>query len=303
MEKTLLSDPSAPSDDDSILVVALQNGVMTDIHIVFQYNIDVLVEKLIRKSQKPVWVVKEGGPDSPQNILCTMDYSDASVRALNNAIKIATSFNASLYIINVFEPIENKYSTRYVSDFKQENQKNEQENEKMFKEFLERFNFANINYQTHILRGIPDIEIIRFIQQNKLDLLFMGATGKTFIQRIMLGSVTEKVIRELPCSMVITKSENILNLKIDTDISEIEKHLDNAKKLEETGYYEEAIAQLKICLQINDLHLPTLNALAKLYSKIDEEEKAQIYYQKIDEILTRLWNKKIEIEIRRSLKL
>jgi hypothetical protein len=39
MEKTLLSDPSAPSDDDSIPVIALQDGVMTDVDIVFQYNI------------------------------------------------------------------------------------------------------------------------------------------------------------------------------------------------------------------------------------------------------------------------
>lgn len=286
------------AEDENVNLILTSNDIE---HANNKYNIDVLAEKLIRKSQKPVWVDKTGGPDFPQNILCTVDYSDASTRALNNAIKITRAFNASLHIVNVFEPIENKYSTRYEADFKQENQKNEQDNEKRFKEFLKSFNFTDINYRTQILRGIPDKEIIRLIEQNQLDLLFMGATGKTFIQRIMLGSVTEKVIRELPCSVVITKSENILNLKIDADISEIEKHLANAKKLEETGYYNEAITQLKIGLQINDLHLPTLVAIVKLYTKIGEDETAQIYYQKIDEILKRLWNKKIELEIRQSL--
>lgn len=288
------------SEDENVNLILIPNDIE---HANSKYNIDVLTEKLIRKSQKPVWVVKEGGLGFPQKIICTVDYSDASVRALNNAIKITSAFNASLHIVNVFEPIENKYSLRYEADYNLENQKNEQENETKFIDFLKSFNFTDINYQSHILKGMADKEIIRFIEQNQLNLLFMGATGKTFIQRIMLGSVTEKVIRELPCSLVITKSENILNLKIDADISEIEKHLENARKLEETGYYKEAIAQLKICLQINDLHLPTLSKLAKLYSKIGQDETAQMYHQKIDEILKRLWNKKIELEIRQSFKL
>ncbi len=262
-----------------------------------------MAEKLIRKSQKPVWVVKEGGKALPEKILCSVDYSDASIRALNNAIKIARTFRTKLFVINVFEPMENSYSLRYEFDYQQENKKNESENAKRFNEFLNKFNFTDIDYQTHIFSGKPDKEIVRFADQNQVDLLFMGATGKTFLQRILLGSVTEKVIRKLPCPMVITKSENILNLKIDADISEIEKHLANAQKLEETGYYKEAIEQLKICLQINDLHLPALSALAKLYEKIGENELAEIYNKKIDEILKRLWNKKIELEIRKSLKL
>lgn len=266
-------------------------------------NIDVLAEKLIRKSQKPVWVVKEGSTEFPQKILCSVDYSDPSERALTNAIKIARTFRAKLIIINVFEPMEENYSLRFEIDSKLENQKNENKNEKRFGDFLGRFNFVDVEYETHILKGSPETEILKFIRQDHIDLLFMGATGKTFIQRIFLGSVTEKVIRELPCSMVITKSKNILNLTIDADISDIEKHMANAHKLEETGYYKEAIEQLKICLRINDLHLPALNGLVKLYSKIGETDSSNFYHQKIDEILKRLWDKKIEEEIRKSMKL
>lgn len=123
------------------------------------------------------------------------------------------------------------------------------------------------------------------------------------MQRILLGSVTEKVVRDLPSSMVITKTENILNLKIDADISEIEKHMSNAEKLAETGFFDEAVEQYKTALQINDLHIPALTALASLYDKIGEKESAELFYRKIDEILGRLWDRKIEFEIRKSLKL
>ena len=111
----------------------------------------------------------------------------------------------------------------------------------------------------------------------------------------------ESFICEMPGSKVITKAESILNLKIDSDISEIEKLVANAKRLEETGYYEEAIHQLKLSVQKNDLHIPALNALSRLYEKTGEALMAETYKKKVDSILRRLWDKKIEFEIRKQL--
>ncbi len=45
--------------------------------------------------------------------------------------------------------------------------------------------------------------------------------------------------------MIVMKDENLIDLKIDSDISTLEKHLNQAIKLEETGFYQEAIEQLK----------------------------------------------------------
>ena len=288
------------SENENVNLVLITNEPE---HSESSYNIDFLAEKLIRKSQKPVWVVKEGSKGLPEKIMCSVDYSDASERALKNAIKIARAFGKKLFIVNILEPLESKYSPRFEIDFREENEKLKKQNEVRFSEFIEKFRLSNLEYETQILCGKPHEEIKNFIDNNEIDLLFMGATGKKFIQRIMLGSITEKVIRDLPSSMVITKSENILNLKIDSDISMLEKHLENSKKLEDAGYYEEAIEQLKICLRINDLHLPSLSALVRLYTKTGKTELAKVYRQKIDDILKRLWNKKIELELRKNLKL
>jgi len=266
-----------------------------------KYSMGVVAEKLVRKSDKPVWMVKEGDKTFPEAMLCTVDFSDASRRALNNAIKIARTFKKRLYILNIMTPVGNNFSPRYSIDFEEENKKIARENEKLFEEFLAEFNFTDVDYETILEKGEPATEILSFVSRKNIDLLFMGATGKTFLQRVLLGSVTEKLIRELPSSMVITKAESILNLKIDSDISEIEKHLSNAKRLEDSGYYEEAIHQLKLCIQKNDLHIPALNALARLYDKIGDAEKSETYRQSIDTILRRLWDKTIEFEIRKQL--
>ncbi len=266
-----------------------------------KYSMDVAAEKLVRKSDKPIWMVKEGDSAFPNAMLCSVDFSDASRRALNNAIKIARTFKKRLYILNIMKPVENNFSPRYSIDFEEENKKIARENKKLFEEFLAEFNFADLDYETKIEKGEPAAEIMSFISRKNIDLLFMGATGKTFLQRVLLGSVTEELIRELPISMVITKAESILNLKIDSDISEIEKHLSNAKRLEDSGYYEEAIHQLKLSIQKNDLHIPALNSLVRLYDKIGDAEKSGTYRQKIDAILRRLWDKTIEFEIRKQL--
>lgn len=273
-----------------------------DFHLSSNYQaVDYLAEKLIRKSEKPVWVVKDTSAPTPKSIVCSVDFSDSSGRALTNAIMIARVFGAKLYVINVFEPLEELYSLRYKIDYHEENLILEEENALNFKSFLSRFDFTDVAYESIVLKGKPHLEILNFVSQHKSDMLFMGATGKTFIQRLLLGSVTELIVRELPCSMVITKSENILNLKIDKDISDLEQAMSNAKRLEEAGFYDAAIAQVNIALKINDLHLPAIYALVRLYNKTNKLELADSYNKKADDILKRLWNRKIELEIRKGI--
>ncbi len=288
------------AEEENVNLILIENELeQTDGNI----KIDVVAEKLIRKSEKPIWVVSSNSNPVPAKILCPVDFSDASERALNNAIKISRTFQSELFVISIFEPLEENSSIRYDIDFNKENTTLQKESEKKFKDFIAKFNFTDVDIKTELLQGKTHEKIKEFVKINNIDLIFMGATGKSLLQRVLLGSVTERVIRELPASMVITKSENILNLKMDFEISEIEKHFNNAMKLEKSGYYQEAIDQLKICLHINDLHIPALNALIQLYNKIGKEELANNYSKKLEEILRRLWDKQIEFEIRKNYRL
>ena len=266
-------------------------------------SIDVVTEKLIRKSEKPVWVIKKDSNEIPEKILCPIDFSEPSERALTNAIKIARTFQTQLHIINVFTPLQESFSIRLNVDYKKENERLKDENSIKFDEFISQFNLIEVDYKKEVLSGKPHKRIIEYADNENIDLLFMGTTGKSLLQRVFIGSVTEMVLRSLPCSIVTTKSEHLLNLKIDEDISNLEKHYKQAMQLQETGYYNEAINQLKVCLKINDLHIPAINALVKLYKKLDNQEQAKLYSEKLNEILRRLWDKKIELEIRRNLKL
>ena len=64
---------------------------------------------------------------------------------------------------------------------------------------------VEVTVKRKILRGTPFEEIIKFAQ--KEDLIVMGNKGKTDIERILIGSVAEKVIRHSPCDVLIVKTE------------------------------------------------------------------------------------------------
>ena len=131
-----------------------------------------------------------------------------------------------------------------------------------------------------------------------IDLLIMGTSGRTGLNRMFMGSITEKVVREVPCSFLTLKSEDIISLQLETHIKDIEQLHSTAMELIEDGFYEEAIDQLKACLNINDMHVPAYKGLAKVYDKLNQPEKARMYRSSAKDIMDKIWYQKIEKEIR-----
>lgn len=54
---------------------------------------------------------------------------------------------------------------------------------------------ANVEIEPIILEGNPVNEIVDFAEKNDIDLIVLGTYGKTGIQRFLIGSVAENVVR------------------------------------------------------------------------------------------------------------
>lgn len=63
-----------------------------------KFQLGTTTTRIIQKSEKPVFVVKEGSPLNIQSIICPIDFSHPSKRALKNAITLAHKFKAELTI-------------------------------------------------------------------------------------------------------------------------------------------------------------------------------------------------------------
>ncbi len=69
--------------------------------------------------------------------------------------------------------------------------------------------FADVDVESIILKGNPANEIVDFAEKNDIDLIVMGTLGRTGIQRFLLGSVAENVVRHSKKSVLIVRGENI----------------------------------------------------------------------------------------------
>ena len=142
---------------------------------------------------------------------------------MKNAITITRRFKAELIIISVYELY---YSglLRIKHDWDEENENIRSEHLRNFNSFLEDFNLIDLNWDKEIQSGDPATEILGAISRHKSDLLIMGTTGKSGLSRLIMGSVTEKVIREVPCSFITLKSKDIIDLQLEAEIRDIESH-------------------------------------------------------------------------------
>jgi nucleotide-binding universal stress UspA family protein len=137
------------------------------------------------------------------HILCPTDFSDFSARALERAVGLAGFFEAQVTALHVFPfampagpglpyfplPAEATRSRR----------------EEAFKElqaFVAPFLDRGVVIETRLREGDPSREIEALARTLPADLLVMGTHGRSGFEHLLLGSVTEKVLRRVPCPVL-----------------------------------------------------------------------------------------------------
>ena len=144
-------------------------------------------------------MVKEIG-----RIIVPVDGSEESKKAAKKALYIAKHINSDVVALYVMDtPLLARYT--YGDDIlipdihallKKEGNLVLAEVERMGKR-------AGVRVIRKMVEGIPDEEIIKIAR--KKDLIVMGSKGKTALDRILVGSVSEKVIHHAPCAVMIVR--------------------------------------------------------------------------------------------------
>jgi len=262
------------------------------------FQLGTTAHQIIQGSEQPVYVVKEHSTLDVKRILCPVDFSSNSKRALKNAITISRRFEAELHILSVIEPQGLKWFPKE-KDWEFETSQQQQQIQKRFNQFLEDLNLVGLTWHQELRNGDASKQIINSIAENEIDLLLMGTSGKTGLTRLVIGSVTEKVIREVPCSFVTLKSADVIQLQLETSLRDLENHYKVAEQLMADGFFEESIEEFQKCLTINSMHVPSYYSIAKVYEKLEDPTNAKLFNDQGKEIMDRMWDIKIEEEIRK----
>jgi len=127
-----------------------------------------------------------------RKILYPTDFSTYSNQAYFHAVALAENHGASLSIIYVYVPGADGTSPG---------------ERRHWREQLEQIRPANPAIPVHhvLLEGDPATEVVRYAADAAIDLIVMGTHGRSGLERLLVGSVTERVMREAPCSVMAVK--------------------------------------------------------------------------------------------------
>lgn len=142
-------------------------------------------------------------------ILLPTDGSKYSIRASEHAIWIADSSNADIIVLNVIDT--NYLKSLPQEDLRLELDKNLREEGKRALDSFSKMlmdtkcegRCKNVKLTSEIKEGHPADVIIRTINEENIDLVVMGASGKSGFKKFFLGSVTEKVVRSAKCPVLV----------------------------------------------------------------------------------------------------
>jgi len=138
-----------------------------------------------------------------KTILCPVDFSDASKKALRYAREFASGMGASLMLLNVVEPrpMAVDISLNYVPLEEDLEKAANDDLEGVLKELQE----AGLKAAGMVRVGNPADVILDCLADMDINLIIMGSHGKKGLSRLLMGSVAETIVRRASCPVLIVK--------------------------------------------------------------------------------------------------
>jgi nucleotide-binding universal stress UspA family protein len=140
-------------------------------------------------------------------ILVPTDFSKHSHNALNYAAAFADRFGAALYLLHVvqdlalFIPEAVSVAPPIAPPVKQMTAAVREALDRVVREN----DLSRFEVHCEVREGTPFYEIIQFAKDAGIDLIIMGTHGHSGLAHVLLGSVTEKVVRKAPCPVLTVR--------------------------------------------------------------------------------------------------
>lgn len=139
-----------------------------------------------------------------REILYATDFSPQANQAYFHAVALARAHEARLTIVHVYTPPPPTIGAGIVVPPETGGVANEREHWRGQLEQIRPVDPA-IAVRHVLLEGHPADEIVRYAAESGADLVVLGTHGRTGLERLLMGSVTESVLRGARCSVLAVK--------------------------------------------------------------------------------------------------
>jgi nucleotide-binding universal stress UspA family protein len=144
----------------------------------------------------------------PTKILLATDGSEATVQATLRAVDIADETDSELHLVHVgvVPPLPVSYPGTVGYTHKLYEQIEEESRELLRKESWQVQATGGTVAGAHLRVGVVDREIVALAKELEVGLIVMGCRGHRGIRRAIEGSISDAVIRQAPCPVLVVRS-------------------------------------------------------------------------------------------------
>ena len=139
-----------------------------------------------------------------KRILFPVDLSESSDKMIPYVQAVAKKFDSKIYIFfaaRVFEYFSSMY-VPYSSINRFENEVIAGAEKRLY-EFVDEHFSEYANTQAVVVAGDASEEIINYIEEHHIDLVIMGTHGRKGMDKILFGSVAERVLKTSPVPVMV----------------------------------------------------------------------------------------------------
>lgn len=154
-------------------------------------------------------------------ILVPVDGSNASISAVKKSIEIGKKYNSIIKLISVVKSTDNRKEKRNENLWsavdgsiiaesieleKKLESKYVENSQMLLNQIVTKLDFNGTRVEKEVLIGEPFEKIVETAKNGNFDLIVMGNRGFSKVKRFFVGSVTQKVISEAPCPVLVIRS-------------------------------------------------------------------------------------------------
>lgn len=137
-------------------------------------------------------------------ILCPVDFSEFSIRAYHHALSLAEHYRAKVVVQHIVEIWRYPYADYVASqgDYQEFCRALREGGEEKLREFVKQHPHDEIQPELAVHEGVAADCILSFVKARKTDLIVMGTHGRRGFDRMVLGSVADRVMRRASCPVL-----------------------------------------------------------------------------------------------------
>jgi nucleotide-binding universal stress UspA family protein len=174
-----------------------------------------VAEEVVRLAPCPVFTVRRPEEETDlwtvDRVLAAVDLSERSIFAARHAAQLAATYDARLTLALILDTVMMPTSTvpyaeATTIDFEGLQRKAEKDLADLASQLQDEVPALRGHVEIRVEVGHPVRDLVDMIEATGVDLLVLGSHGRTGVERFLMGSVAEQLVRLAPCPVFTLKS-------------------------------------------------------------------------------------------------